>query len=153
VVPQYYYNQQRRKNWYDNDMKLKIYTDGGARGNPGIAGYGIHIEDENKKVLFEESKFLGIKTNNEAEYMGLIGALAWIEENKIEAEVEIYSDSQLLVRQMKGIYKVKASNLKKLWMMAQSLCEGKNITFKEIKRELNYKADALANRAMDRKNE
>ncbi|MBP6989672.1 ribonuclease HI family protein, partial [Candidatus Shapirobacteria bacterium] len=89
-------------------MGIKVFTDGGARGNPGIAGYGIYIEDENKKTLFEEAKFLGVKTNNEAEYLGLIGALTWIEENKIESEIEINSDSQLLVRQMQGKYKVKA---------------------------------------------
>lgn len=132
-------------------MKLKVFTDGGARGNPGIAGYGFYIEDENKKMVFEEGKFLGIKTNNEAEYMGLIGALNWIDENANEAEVEINSDSQLLVRQMKGIYKVKAQHLKKLWELAKNLCEGKKIVFNEIRREYNSKADALANLAMDRK--
>jgi len=132
-------------------MKLKVFTDGGARGNPGIAGYGFYIEDENKKMIFEEGKFLGIKTNNEAEYMGLIGALNWIDENAKEADVEINSDSQLLVRQMKGIYKVKAQHLKKLWELAKNLCEGKKIVFNEIRREYNSKADALANLAMDRK--
>lgn len=132
-------------------MKLKVFTDGGARGNPGIAGYGFYVEDENKKMVFEEGKFLGIKTNNEAEYMGLIGALNWIDENANEAEVEINSDSQLLVRQMKGIYKVKAQHLKKLWELAKNLCEGKKIVFNEIRREYNSKADALANLAMDRK--
>jgi probable phosphoglycerate mutase len=132
-------------------MKIRVFTDGGARGNPGIAGYGVYIEDENKNILFEEGKFLGIKTNNEAEYMGLIGALTWINNNSPEAEIEINSDSQLLVRQMKGIYKVKAINLKNLWQAAQDLSLGKGIEFKEIRRELNYKADALANEAMDRK--
>ncbi|HWS49190.1 MAG TPA: ribonuclease HI family protein [Candidatus Methanoperedens sp.] len=132
-------------------MKLKVFTDGGARGNPGIAGYGFYIEDENKKKIFEEGRFLGIKTNNEAEYMGLIGALNWIDGNAPEAEIEINSDSQLLVRQMKGVYKVKAQHLKKLWSVAQNLCDGKQIEFNEIRREYNSKADALANLAMDRK--
>jgi ribonuclease HI len=132
-------------------MKLKAFTDGGARGNPGIAGYGVYIEDENKKMIFEESKFLGIKTNNEAEYMGLIGALTWIDEKAPEAEIEINSDSQLLVRQMRGIYKVKAVHLKTLWAKAQDLSFGKKIEYKEIRREENYKADALANEAMDKK--
>ena len=132
-------------------MKLNVFTDGGARGNPGVAGYGVYIEDENGKVLFEEGKFLGVKTNNEAEYLGVIGALTWIDDNKIEGEIEINSDSQLLVRQMKGIYKVKAQNLKNLWLIAQDLCQGKKIEFKEIRREYNSKADALANLAMDRK--
>ena len=136
---------------YDNDMKLKVFTDGGARGNPGIAGYGVYIEDENKNILFEEAKFLGVKTNNEAEYLGLIGALDWINRNAKEAEIEVNSDSQLLVRQMQGKYKVKANNLKKLWLIAQNLSQGKNIIFKEIRREYNFKADALANKAMDKK--
>jgi ribonuclease HI len=132
-------------------MKLKIFTDGGARGNPGIAGYGVCIEDENKKKIFEEGKFLGIKTNNEAEYMGLIGALSWVENNAPDAEIEINSDSQLLVRQMKGLYKVKAPHLKILWATALDLSFGKKIEYKEIRRELNSKADELANLAMDRR--
>ncbi|HOY60957.1 MAG TPA: ribonuclease HI family protein [Candidatus Woesebacteria bacterium] len=130
-------------------MGIKVFTDGGARGNPGIAGYGIYIEGENKKTLFEEAKFLGVKTNNEAEYLGLIGALTWIGENKIESEIEINSDSQLLVRQMQGKYKVKAENLKKLWLIAQNLSKNKKIIYKEIRREHNSRADALANKAMD----
>lgn len=132
-------------------MKLKVFTDGGARGNPGVAGYGVVIEDENKNIVYEEGKFLGIKTNNEAEYMGLIGALDWIDKNTTEAEIEINSDSQLMVRQMMGIYKVKAEHLKKLWGVAKSLAGEKKIVFKEIRREFNSRADALANLAMDRK--
>ena len=134
-------------------MRIRVFTDGGARGNPGVAGYGVYIEDENKNTLFEEAKFLGIKTNNEAEYLGLIGALDWINYNAREAEIEINSDSQLLVRQMQGKYKVKADNLKKLWLIAQSLCNNKKIIFKEIRREYNFRADALANKAMDEKSE
>ena len=134
-------------------MRIRVFTDGGARGNPGVAGYGIYIEDENKKTLFEEAKFLGVKTNNEAEYLGLIGALDWINNNAKEAEIEVNSDSQLLVRQMQGKYKVKAENLKKLWLIAQNLCNNKKIIFKEIRREYNFRADSLANKAMDGKNE
>lgn len=130
-------------------MRIRVFTDGGARGNPGVAGYGIYIEDENKKTLFEEAKFLGVKTNNEAEYLGLIGALDWINSNAKEAEIEVNSDSQLLVRQMQGKYKVKAENLKKLWLLAQNLSKDKMIIYKEIRRELNFRADALANQAMD----
>jgi ribonuclease HI len=83
--------------------------------------------------------------------MGLIGALTWIDNNAPDAEIEINSDSQLLVRQMKGLYKVKAPHLKELWARAQDLSFGKKIDYKEIRRELNYKADGLANLAMDRK--
>jgi ribonuclease HI len=135
---------------YITNMKVKIFTDGGARGNPGLAGYGVVIKDENGKIIYQEQKFLGIKTNNEAEYMGLISALTWIKNNDVK-EVEINSDSQLLVRQMKGIYKVKAVNLKGLWQTAKNLAEGKNIEYREIRREYNSEADALANLAMDLK--
>lgn len=130
-------------------MKIRVFTDGGARGNPGIAGYGVWIINEAGEKIYEESRFLGIKTNNEAEYMGLIGALMWIKENINDEEVEINSDSQLLVRQMKGLYKIKSPNLKELWVKARELAENKKITYKEIPREVNKKADALANLAMD----
>ncbi len=130
-------------------MKVRVFTDGGARGNPGIAGYGVWIINEAGEKIYEESRFLGIKTNNEAEYMGLIGALMWIKENINDEEVEINSDSQLLVRQMKGLYKIKSPNLKELWVKARELAENKKITYKEIPREVNKKADALANLAMD----
>ncbi len=132
-------------------MKIKVFTDGGARGNPGIAGYGVWIVNDQGDKLYEESRFLGIKTNNEAEYMGLIGALAWLKDNTEDEEIEINSDSQLLVRQMKGLYKVKSPHLKELWSKAQELADNKKITFKEIPREANQKADALANLAMDSK--
>ena len=75
-------------------MKIKVFTDGGARGNPGIAGYGVWIVNDQGEKLHEESRFLGIKTNNEAEYMGLIGALTWLKENTGDEEIEINSDSQ-----------------------------------------------------------
>ena len=83
-------------------MKVRVYTDGGARGNPGVAGYGVYIENDKGEEIYKESRFLGIKTNNEAEYFGLIAALSWMTENNIK-EAEINSDSQLLVRQMKGL--------------------------------------------------
>ena len=63
-------------------MEINIYTDGRSRGNPGIAGYGVVIYGDKKQIIYQESKFLGIKTNNEAEYSGLIAALIWIEKNK-----------------------------------------------------------------------
>ena len=129
-------------------MKVRVYTDGGARGNPGVAGYGVYIENDKGEEIYKESRFLGIKTNNEAEYFGLIAALSWMTENNIK-EAEINSDSQLLVRQMKGLYKVKAEHLKNLWKKSQELCQGNQIVFKEIPRENNKKADILANLAMD----
>ncbi|PIU73609.1 ribonuclease H [Candidatus Shapirobacteria bacterium CG06_land_8_20_14_3_00_40_12] len=130
-------------------MRIKVFTDGGARGNPGRAGCGVVVKDEKEKIIYEESKFLGVKTNNEAEYLGLITALTWIN-NQSDPEVELYSDSELLVRQMRGEYKVKATNLKNLWLTAKNLSKSIKIIFIEISRELNFEADELANLAMDR---
>jgi ribonuclease HI len=137
-------------------MQINIYTDGGARGNPGISGYGLVIYDENNKIIYQESKFLGIKTNNEAEYMGMIGALVWINDNKNNSnisQINFHSDSQLLVRQILGQYKVKAPNLKPLFDKVKLLLNQINLpySFKDIRREFNKLADELANEAMDKK--
>ena len=97
-------------------MQINVYTDGGSRGNPGPSGYGLVIYDDNQKILFKESKYLGVKTNNEAEYAGLIGALTWINNNKNSiSQINFFADSQLLVRQVQGLYKVKADHLKPLF--------------------------------------
>lgn len=137
-------------------MQINVYTDGGARGNPGISGYGLVIHDENNGIVYQESKFLGIKTNNEAEYMGMIGALSWICENKKSfniTQINFHSDSQLLVRQILGQYKVKAENLKPLFEKVKFLLSQIEIpyAFKDIRREFNKLADQLANEAMDKK--
>ena len=135
-------------------MKVKIFTDGGSRGNPGISGFGVVMMDEKKQIVFEASKYLGIKTNNEAEYEGLIFALNWLKDNYIEqdiSEAEFNADSELMIKQMQGIYKVKAINLKELNKQAREfvLTIKAKIKFVTIKRELNSEADALANEAMD----
>lgn len=136
-------------------MVLNIYTDGGARGNPGIAGYGWVIKDDLGQVIAKDSKFLGIKTNNQAEYSGLIGALTWIKENSSNmniAKLNFYSDSQLMVRQIMGLYRVKSPELLGLYQSVSSLLAQINIpsTFTDIRRSLNSFADELANQAMDR---
>jgi ribonuclease HI len=135
-------------------MKLKIYTDGGSRGNPGNSGFGIVVVDENNQKIWENCKNLGIKTNNEAEYGGLIFALNWVKDNEDKLEidqVEILADSELMIKQMQGIYKVKAINLKDLNKEAREfvLNVKAKIVFKSIRREFNSEADALANKAMD----
>jgi len=132
-------------------MVISVFTDGGSRGNPGISGYGLVIKSGND-IIFEEAKFLGVKTNNEAEYLGLIGALTWISENKKNIEkINIYSDSQLVVRQVQGIYKMKAPHLKPLLTTVHSLIAKIDlpIEFQSVPRELNSHADELANQAMD----
>lgn len=137
-------------------MEINIYTDGGARGNPGIAGYGLVIYDENSAIIHQQSKYLGIKTNNEAEYMALIAALEWVVANKDickVSKINFFSDSQLLVRQIQGIYKVKAPNLFPLFTQVRQLLSDANLPyqFKDVRREYNKLADKLANIAMDQK--
>jgi ribonuclease HI len=137
-------------------MNINVYTDGGSRGNPGPSGYGLVIYDDNQKILFKESKYIGVKTNNEAEYAGLIGALNWINNNKDSykiSQINFFADSQLLVRQVQGLYKVKAEHLKPLFNTVKNFLTQINLpySFKDIRRESNELADELANKAMDRK--
>ena len=88
-------------------MNINVYTDGGSRGNPGHSGYGVVIYDDDQKILFQDSKYLGIKTNNEAEYSGLIGALNWVSNNQDSlkiSQINFHADSQLMIRQMQKKY-------------------------------------------------
>lgn len=137
-------------------MKVKIFTDGGSRGNPGNAGFGVVVLDENNINIFEGYKNIGVKTNNDAEYSGLIFGLNWLKENELQLnidEAEFNADSELMIKQMQGIYKVKAGNLLVLNKQAREFinCIKSKITFKAIRREFNSIADALANKAMDKK--
>jgi probable phosphoglycerate mutase len=135
-------------------MIANVFTDGGSRGNPGISGYGIVVFDDQKKRLYEESKYLGVKTNNEAEYYGLIAAVTWAVAHQTDFEsINFYSDSQLLVRQQLGRYKVKAPHLKPLFDNVRQILSSCHVPYQffEIRRELNQAADELANIAMDRK--
>ncbi|MDD4785203.1 MAG: ribonuclease HI family protein [Candidatus Shapirobacteria bacterium] len=141
---------------YNFPMQVNVYTDGGSRGNPGHSGYGIVVYDDNQNILFKESKYLGIKTNNEAEYAGLVGALTWIKENKKSfkiSQINFFADSQLMIRQMQGFYKVKAPNLIPIFKKAKELtnCISLPIIFQDLRRESNILADELANKAMDLK--
>lgn len=136
-------------------MEINIYTDGGSRGNPGISGYGLVIYDDNQKKIYKESKFLGIKTNNEAEYLGLIAALQWIKKNQFIfniTKLNFFADSQLMIRQLQGVYKVKAPTLLPLFSLSQQLLLQIDLPyfFQDVRRESNELADKLANQAMDR---
>ncbi len=133
-------------------MDISIYTDGGSRGNPGPSGYGLVVYDQNQNIIYQDSRFLGIKTNNEAEYLGLLAALTWLVKHQSGLKsVSFYSDSQLLVRQITGAYKVKAPTIKPLFATAQSLLSQINcrIKFTHLLRHKNELADQLANQAMD----
>lgn len=137
-------------------MDINVFTDGGSRGNPGHSGYGLVIYGDDQKIIFQDSKYLGIKTNNEAEYSGLIGALSWINDNQESLNISkiiFNSDSQLMVRQLQGLYKVKAPNLIPIFQQAQKLINSISspIIFKDVRRDFNKLADQLANEAMDRK--
>jgi len=124
--------------------------DGGARGNPGPAGYGVLLQDASGKTLTELSRFLGHRTNNYAEYCGLIAALEWTLEHG-HAALKVRSDSELLVRQMKGIYKVKSPDLRPLYEQARALTRKlQSFHIEHVRREKNREADRLANRAMDK---
>ncbi len=126
------------------------HVDGGARGNPGPAGYGVSIQDASGNPVAELSDYLGHRTNNYAEYQGLIAALRYAIENHIKA-LKVVSDSELMVRQMKGIYKVRHPELRKLHEEAQQLARQlEHFEIRHALREHNQIADRLANDAMDR---
>lgn len=131
-------------------MKLLIYTDGGARFNPGPAGIGVFITDESGKALERRHKYLGIATNNQAEYQGALhGIRRGIELGA--TEIELRMDSNLVVEQLAGNFKVKNPELKIIFQEIQDILKPWNgrIRFIHIRRELNKEADRLSNVAMD----
>ncbi len=130
--------------------KIIIYSDGGARGNPGPAGIGAVLYDENKKLLAEISEYLGETTNNQAEYRALIFALKKAKSLGGE-DLSCYLDSELVVKQLKREYKVKNAELAPLFLEVHNLSLNfKKIEFIHVRREFNKEADRLANEAMDR---
>src|SRR6267142_7272662 len=129
---------------------LIAHSDGGARGNPGPAGYGVVIKDETGTKIAELSQYLGHQTNNFAEYQGLIAALEYAIKHGYKA-LKVVSDSELLVRQIKGIYKVKNSVLKDLHARAKELIAKLDwFSIEHVLRGKNSEADRLANEAMDK---
>ena len=133
---------------------IVIYTDGGARGNPGISGAGIVILDANEQVLAEISKYLGDSlTNNFAEYEAIYLALQkCIELGLQDSSIELRADSKLAVEQLSGNWKVKDASIREQFNKVNSLLKQFNsVKFTHIARELNKRADALANEAMDRR--
>lgn len=133
---------------------LKIYCDGGARGNPGPAASAFVVLNLKNKVVREESQLIGRTTNNVAEYKALLMALKWLVESSgslQQSEVLIYLDSELVTKQLTGAYKIKASNLVGLAIKVRSL-ESKikqKIVYKHIRREANSLADSLVNKKLD----
>ena len=132
-----------------------IHTDGGARGNPGPAGIGVVIQDEDDKVLAEIAEHIGELTNNYAEYAALIRALEECKKMfgaKLRGiQIEVRMDSELAVRQLSGLYKVKEPALKELFaaVVRMRLEDAPNIVFTHVRREKNKRADELVNKAID----
>jgi ribonuclease HI len=128
---------------------LIAHSDGGARGNPGPAGYGVVIQDQAGRKVAALSQYLGHQTNNFAEYQGLIAALEYALQQGHKA-LKVVSDSELLVRQIKGVYKVKNATLKELHGRAKQLIAQLDwFSIDHALREQNREADRLANEAMD----
>ncbi len=136
--------------------KIFVYTDGGSRGNPGPAGAGIYVCDHEKKMLKEVAKYLGVGTNNMAEYQAVVIALKTLKKvygvRTRMIQFEIRMDSELIQRQLTGVYKVKDQNLAVYFAMIKKMCASDfpHITFVHVRREQNKDADRLANEAMDK---
>jgi ribonuclease H / adenosylcobalamin/alpha-ribazole phosphatase len=130
-------------------VKARLYTDGGARGNPGPAAYGFVLEADDGTILAAVGEAIGEATNNVAEYRGLVAGLARAAELAVP-EVEVRSDSELLVKQMRGEYRVKNAALRTLSMEAARLArEIGRVHYVHVPREKNELADRLVNEALD----
>ena len=130
-------------------MRARLFTDGGARGNPGPAAYGYVLEAEDGTVLAAHGETIGVATNNVAEYRALVAGLEKAAELGVE-ELEVVSDSELLVKQMRGEYKVKNPALRELNAAAEALAAGfRKVTYTAVRREHNELADRLVNEALD----
>ncbi len=133
-------------------MKLTVYTDGASRGNPGKASYGFAITDSLGKLVYEKGQYIGIATNNVAEYTAVLESLKWIKKNiSGNSQIEYFADSKLVVEQLSGRYKVKSLHLKPIIEQIKILAiELGGIVFTHIPREQNTIADSLANIALDK---
>lgn len=139
----------------DKTEEINVYTDGGARGNPGPSALGVFIEDQTEIVLAAIGKVIGNGTNNVAEYSAIITGLSWVIENKSKmprlSKINFFMDSQLAVKQLNGIYKVKNSKIRELiFIIKQKEAEiSLPIYYSHVPREENKKADRLVNLALD----
>lgn len=132
---------------------FNVYTDGGSRGNPGPAAVGVIIKDGQGNLVASFGRTIGVTTNNVAEYQAVIAALEWI---KCQPEADrplaanFYSDSTLIVHQIRGDWKIKEAHLRQLTERVHQLESGLTVTYTVIPREQNSQADALVNRALDK---
>lgn len=137
-------------------LTLFIYTDGGARGNPGPAAIGVVVKNEKQEILARLFRKIGEATNNVAEYKAVIAALEWLRNNQIiqlsnNQIIQFFLDSALVVNQLNGLFKVKNGDLRNLLVQVRQLEQelGGNISYQLIPREKNWQADALVNKALD----
>ena len=131
-------------------MKAKLFTDGGSRGNPGPSAYAYVLEAEDGTVLDARGKAIGVATNNVAEYAALVAGLGRAIEAGVR-DLEVVSDSELLVKQMRGEYRVKNKALQELFLDASRLARQiHRVTYTAVRREHNELADSLVNEALDR---
>lgn len=129
--------------------KAELYTDGGARGNPGPAGIGVVLKRKTQNVKRKIKKYIGTATNNQAEYQALIAGLELARREKVD-ELKVFMDSELIVKQMQGEYRVKNPDLKPLFAQAMALTNKFSaVSFHHIPREKNKAADKLVNEAID----
>lgn len=139
-------------------MKLIIHADGGARGNPGPAAFGVVVENEAGKIIARLGESLGIKTNNQAEYCGVIGAMEFIKKNSFTKKgisaLEFYLDSDLIVNQLSGKYKIKSTELAVLAIRVKGLEKeiSAPVIYRHIPREQNKFADKIVNQVLDSHN-
>ncbi len=134
--------------------KLKIYTDGGARGNPGPAGIGVFVIDQQQQLVFSQSKSIGSATNNEAEYKAFLASLEWLKtyvKSTSITKIEWFLDSKLVVEQVNQNWKIKEKRLLKFAQQAWKILSSLDCEFKisHVRREQNKQADALVNKALD----
>lgn len=134
-------------------MRLIIYTDGASRGNPGPASYGFTVSDEQGKLLYEEGKYIGVTTNNVAEYTAVLKALQYVYKKfKNIKQINLFADSKLVAEQLSGNFKIKAKHLKPIIEQIKILSiELGGATFSHVPRSRNTLADKLANEALDKK--
>jgi ribonuclease HI len=129
---------------------ILAHVDGGARGNPGPSGYGVHIADAQGRTIAELSEYLGAQTNNFAEYSGLLAALEWALAHGHKS-LKVVSDSELMVKQIRGEYKVKSESLQDIYQEAKTLIRKlDSFSIRHVLRHQNKDADRLANEAMDK---
>ena len=132
------------------EATITAFCDGGARGNPGPSGFGVYIQDERGEKVAELSEYLGIRTNNYAEYSGLLAALEFALRYE-HPKLKVISDSELMVKQIKGQYKVKSPDLRPLYEEAKRRIAGLEFfQIQHVLRNKNKEADRLANQAMDK---